>query len=558
MRPIERAAGIIVWLGLTATSSCTTRPAGEPTGTSSSTSSTSASAATTSNQAGARPVEWLAIAPRSYLDELEPLVALRGATMGTATMAVEDALAKVEPGRPREGALRDAIADYRKKNPTLRFVVLVGVPGSSPAAVPAFVVHRRYDFPGALNDFPSDHGYELAGGTPALAVGRLPARTEADVSAMVRKLVAYEAPGHGGAWQKRINVIGGPGNFGAFADGLIEAQATALLDGLLSYDLDVGVMFAKEGSPFMYRPDRMGQKIVDDMNAGSLFTVYAGHGLETALDSIRYRQKRYWIGTASDFARVDVPRGNPLFVSLTCSTGAFALADDKHSLAEDLVLNEHGPIATFASSAESHPYPNILYAEALLEAFFQDHAATIGEGIVKAKAAMVDKSMALARFVVEGDHDALKSDHLDLYNLFGDPATRLRYAGTAKVVARVAKTQPSAEVTVDVDAPATAGAKDNGRYVLTVETERAAIKPGIVSSYDLDAMGADEAFDAMVKNQALANDKVLSKAEGTLDGGKATVKLKAPDAAGKYYIKVIVSRDGEDPTIAHATLEVVN
>ena len=50
------------------------------------------------------------------------------------------------------------------------------------------------------------------------------------------------------------------------------------------YDFDVSVTFAKPGSPWAYALDRMTSKIAADISAGSLVTVYTGHGYARELE----------------------------------------------------------------------------------------------------------------------------------------------------------------------------------------------------------------------------------------------------------------------------------
>jgi hypothetical protein len=429
----------------------------------------------------------------------------------------------------------------------LRFVLLAGDPLGSPA-LPAFggkLGEWAYEWQGS--PYLSDHPYAAFDSRP-LAVGRLPARTEADLTAMVSKIVHYEAA-PAGAWQRRVMVVGSPANFGPVADTFIEWQATTLLDQLLPYDYDVNVLFAKADSPYAYRFDRFGEKIIGDINAGALLAVYAGHGNPESFDDTYWRGYRFPIGTVTDLAALDAAKGAPVFISLTCHTGTFG--GERRSIGETLALNTNGPVAVFASSQVSHPYPNFLFAEALLENLLEKPAPTLGDAVVAAKLALPSRRILAAELLDPGDHEATKDEHLRLYNLLGDPATRLRYPRKASVELSAARVTPGGKVRI------TASATDfaEGDALITMETERREVKPGLVPLDLSETAPLEATFAAMAKNHAIATDKVVSKSELRMASGRAVAELDAPSKPGRYVVKVLLS-NGRDVATAHARFDV--
>lgn len=488
--------------------------------------------------------DYLVIAPRSAADELAPLVELRRRQgHDVLVSAIED----IAPAGPSSDAIRAAIAAVADApGSKLRFVLLAGHPLGAPA-LPTFT-HRQGDWAMGWGDvtFSSDHDYALFE-RHHLAVGRLPARTDGELAAMVDKLVRYEL-GPPGAWQKRVMVVGGPADFGPVADALIEWQATTLLDQVLPYDYDVNVLFAKPDSPYAYRFDKLGQKIVDDMNQGALLAVYAGHGNPESFDTVYFRGYRFPIGTMYDLEDVDVRAGAPFFISLTCHTGAFGRA--RRSLGETLAANPNGPVAVFGSSEVSHPYPNFLYAETLLENLLEKRASTLGEAIVMAKRAMPEKRILAAELLDFADHDAIKEEHLALYNLLGDPATRLRYPAHATTTLDSALVPPNARVTGN----ARAAELGDGEATITIETERSALR-GELETISRDSGPIFQAFETMVKNYAIAADKVVARRIVPMKAGLAPIELEAPSTPGRYVVKVLLSGTGGVAS-THARFEV--
>lgn len=486
------------------------------------------------------PADYLVLAPRDYLDELAPLLELRRKQgHSVQATAVEDIYKARSKGEPNAEALRDAIVELSGSAtpPKLKYVVLAGDPLKGPSTIPSFF--------GSIGDWRpagfdakqhrTDHGYAMFD-TLHLAVGRLPARNEAEMTAMVHKIVAYEDPAAAGVWQRKVLVFGGPADFGPVADGLLESQATALLDEYLPYSFDVGVIFAKADSPYVYRYDQLGTKIISEINRGSLLAVYAGHGLEDSFDRAKYRGQRYMIGTTREIETLAIGTGAPIFVALTCLTGDYGRDNGKRSIAETMIQNEKGPIAVFAASDISHPYVNLLYAQALMDSFILKRAATVGEGIVGAKDSMPHRSIALASFFVPGDHDKIKAEHLTMFNLFGDPATHVRLPFEVKVQPREAVVGPGAKVHVTVQSKDIAEAPVD----LTVETERTTVKAGLVPSAEIESMPIDKAFATMASNWDIASDKVLAKAQGRFVAGGSELEIQAPTAPGVYYIKALV------------------
>jgi hypothetical protein len=172
----------------------------------------------------------------------------------------------------------------------------------------------------------------------------------------------------------------------------------------------------------------------------------------------------------------------------------------------------------------------------------------MGEGIVEIKEAMREASIGVAELLIDVDVDALKKEHQGLYNLFGDPATRLRYADGATVTAQ----KQGAQVAVDVQAP---GVADGAKVVVTLETSRTVVAHGVATRADLDRMPPDAALARIADDNRIANDKVLARAEAALAGGRAHATLPAPAAAGDYFVKAL-AEGGAGAAAGHATLHV--
>ncbi len=163
----------------------------------------------------------------------------------------------------------------------------------------------------ANEEFPSDRPYAFASKTRRISVGRLPARASKELRDYVQKLIAYETPRGAGAWRQRLVVTTGRANFGALADGAIEAVATEMLDEKISYDFHVRFTLAKFGSPYVGRLDQRHTRWRTDMESGALIAAYAGHGSAYGFDDEHFRDRHHFIGTKNDADLLDIQRGNP-------------------------------------------------------------------------------------------------------------------------------------------------------------------------------------------------------------------------------------------------------
>ena len=517
---------------------------------------------------GWRSVEWVAVAPRDLLPALEPLAHLRR-SQGTSTLVLDAGAvyARYGHGEASAEAIRAALTDVAASAPRLRWVLLAGdveeqgkprVGGWVP--VPTFYRDKvTYRGVRRVATYPTDEPYAQPGpgSERRLAVGRIPARTAGELAGVVRKIVTYEVSAGEGTWRRRLAVFAGPANFGAVQDAIIEATATHLLDTRVPYDFDLKFLFAKLESPYAYPFDQLGQRVVHDLEEGALFAAYIGHGLYDSFDSVYFRGNAYPIGRRTELDRVRIGPGKPFFLSFTCDTGGFDRPDGARSIAESLVMNPEGPVAVFASSRESHPYPNALYAQAFIQRFLERRPRTIGEGISEVKARLRGQRMLLAEVMVHADVEALKQEHLGLYNLLGDPATRLQYPGQVRVTMPGTgwggggiPPQSALEVTV-----ASQHVRD-GAAIVTVETERRTIRGELVPPGRLKAMTrTQDVFAAMAENHRLASDKVVSRTAIAVRDGMARLTLAAPDAPGRYVVKVLVQGEGRVEA-GHVKVEV--
>ncbi|HEY3821530.1 MAG TPA: C25 family cysteine peptidase [Polyangiaceae bacterium] len=518
-----------------------------------------------------RRADEVVLAPHRFVASLAPLVERRQAQGHVvALLETEPLYTRFSRGAPDARALQTAVRSLAAHAPeTLRYVFLVGDDDELPTFYLRKVPYehhskKEHDNPHAISraehaTYPSDEPYSSRGegspGAARLAVGRLPARSPDEVDAFVGKLVAYETRSLADGdqtWRRRVTIFAGDPYLGEMGNNVVKTVAEGILDEDMSYDYDLRLTFAKDDSPYAYGFDRIERKLVSDLDDGALVAAYVGHGAVTRFAPASFRGQDYEVGTADDAASLRIAAGKPIFFSIACDTGAFDRPGGLPSLAERMILNPDGPIAVFASSRESHPYPNALYGQQIIRHFVNEHPATVGEGILAIKDGMVHDSLPVAELLLGDEVDLLKAEHVGLYNLFGDPATRMRYADALSVTvpADAAGVAGGASFTVDVAAPTVA----EGTVRVTLETRRRTLKGAIVRPESMSRMSAPDAFAAMAGNNATANDKVVVSQTGDMHAGRARMTLRAPPEAGDYVVKAFAS--GAEAAAGHATLHV--
>lgn len=529
-------------------------------------------------------VDYVAIGPRVLLTAIEPLLAHREKLgLRVKRLALEDV---VPASEATEDATSPILAAMRliasESGPRLRFVLLVGdAPGynetdSERRSVPTFYRRKiqywdddpfereRTDFLDAREkrrirfadtEYATDWPYALAHidapGQPTfaakarpkpLAVGRVPARVPEEAAAFARKVIQYETAKSEGMWRRSMTIFTGPANFGPLADLMIENTMTRTLDDKVPYDWDVDVIFPKLGSPWAYPFPDLQEKLVSRLDAGALIAGYVGHGAPTHFDDVHYNYNYYQLGSTWDLERLRIGDGKPFFLALTCSNGFFDLRERMQSVAEVLVLNPGGAIATFAASRVSHPYPNALYGDALVKTFISEHAPTIGEGVVIAKERMRDGELPLVPLLFDSNPEDLAEEHVGLYNLFGDPATILQYPSSARIKLDPEQISylPNAAVNLTVEANGITA----GKAFLTIETKRSMIRTKVPSAFLLQQMPEQEMWKTIRDTYEAVSNKVVLRAEGAIIDGSARFSIRFPAIEGEYVAKVFATGNG--------------
>jgi len=415
---------------------------------------------------------WTAVPP--------PLVAEAADTLVVSPAPLVTALQPWIVHRTRQGhrvqlvvaaASREAIrATIRQiaRQGRLRHVLLVGDAGSSDGEhaaaagdcrLPAGLVPAKVNVAwGSEPEIATDNWYADLDDDqlPDVAIGRLCVDSPEELQIQVRKILLYEKYPGPGLWQRQINLVAGIGSFGAVTDTVLEMATKKFLTGGIPAAYQTTMTYASWQSPYCPDPRRFREATLFRLNEGCLFWIYIGHGQQRFLAPVRVPGAAFPILDVDDAARLNASSGPPIAILLACYTGAFDQAED--CLAEALLRAEGGPVAAICGSRVTMPYGMAVMSDALLDEYFVQRRATLGELLLAAKRRMVtdapDNSRRqlldalAAAFSPSGDQlSAERLEHVALFNLLGDPLLRLPHARPIEIrVADVARSGQSLTV----------------------------------------------------------------------------------------------------------------
>lgn len=345
--------------------------------------------------------------------------------------------------------IRERIRDSAKSG-KLRNVLLIGdapTKGSDAATqalrtptfrIPSKVTH----YFGAPAELDTDNPYADLDddGVPELAIGRLTAHSEQELRSIVKKILAYEDSHDFGPWRARINFVAGEGGYTTVVDSAAEYAARRSIGWDLPKSYRPTLTDALWYSPCCPDPHRFHDCCLERLNEGCLFWVFMGHGSPQSLQWAQFPNGTTPILRCEDCAQLHAS-APPIALLMCCYTGDFA--DTQDCLAEDLLRAPGGPVAVFSGSSETLPYGMAAMAHCAIYEYFEKRPDTLGQWLLNAKRdtmagydrpiwSLADAAtLTMAPTGIRPKEERL--DHLQLFNLLGDPTMPLYHPRDMKL-----------------------------------------------------------------------------------------------------------------------------
>ncbi|MBU6236334.1 MAG: hypothetical protein KGQ51_00815 [Planctomycetes bacterium] len=400
-------------------------------------------------------------------------------------------------------------------------------------------------------------------GCPDLAVGRLPAKTPAELERMLERSILYESVAPG-PWNDTVHVTAGVGGFGVLADAAIETVTRRFLTEGVPDHFRLQMTYASCTSTYCPSPLKLRDSYIERINGGGLFWVYIGHGSVTHLDYMQAGNAWLPIGEADDAGRFRIRSRPPIAIMLACYTGAYDANVD--SFSERLLAQESGPVAVIAGSRVTMPYGLSQLASEMINGCFRDRIPTLGAIVLQAKqkiwiddevtdpqssdtesqqnSSRIDIRQRYRRIVTDmatalnpGNHDLLaeRREHVRLMNLLGDPLLKLPYPDIIEIEA--AETlEPGSTVPIRGTTPI------GGRLIVELALVRDRLPEGVVplSNYD----GSPAQLEQMQTTYDTANDLRVARFEQVVAPGEFEMQVAVPDdLKGRCVISAYVYGD---------------
>lgn len=473
------------------------------------------------------PVRWVVVAAPAFRDAVEPLCAHRRAQgFDVVALRTTDVLSADEvrgdDGRKLAERVRRLCAEH--KGPSC--VLLVGaVEAGRLAEAEQKVVPALRGSVSRMKGQPTDNGYGSIDGTllPAVAVGRLPARSVTEAEQMVAKTLAHEADRKPGPWRRRLTVLAGVPAFNPFVDALLERMALARFDHIAPC-WSGRCVYHNEHSRFCVPDGVLRERSLDLVRQGQALTLYLGHS----------DARGFYAGGArfldrDDWATLETPVGPGIFVTFGC-LGCQLSGRGGEGYGIAAVRNPKGPAAVIGAHGVCYASMVQLAADGLFGGLctgkvpprLGDVWLAVQKGIAQGK---IDPVTYRVLDAVDGDgrvpQAVQRREHLEMFVLLGDPALSLPAMPDDLKLMCVAEAAAGGVLDVQGEAPARL---EGGKVRLTLE------RPASSTPLDLQPLPQEgrERARVMLANHETANRFVLAEVEADVRQGQFAVKVDLP------------------------------
>lgn len=321
-------------------------------------------------------------------DSIKPLLDLR-AEKGIPVVSYSFS----SSSNPSASDVKDVIAGVYASHPELEYVLLVGD-----------IDHLPW-----YANWPGDYWYGCVAGSdlyPELAVGRISANDDSEVSQQVNKILEYEKNPPAGDWFRRVLLIAhaqeAPGKY----QGCKETIRGTNYAYPFAFETAYGALSSKGGD------EAANAHVKEAIDSGMGIVNYRGHGDRTYWGpDWNYLGEEY--GTADAHA-LNNGGATPIFFSIACYNAALDYSGE--SLAEAFVKDDGSAVAFLGATRPSYTIENHDFDRYLFDAIGNEDIRDLGWVLNDANVELIAKYGAAS----------YAAENVKMYLLLGDPALEVR------------------------------------------------------------------------------------------------------------------------------------
>ncbi len=487
----------------------------------------------TSSAAAAEP-QWILVTAPAFRKTIEPLCQHRkDQGFNVVIVQTTDVLSREDIRAGRGNKLCEHLRKLCHNHHGPSYVLLAGALPSEQLSDP-----ENTSLPalsgtiGRMKGQPTDNGYGCLdeGRLPVAAVGRFPARNEAEARGMVAKTLEYERTAQPGQWRRRLIILAGIPAYNPLVDRAVEGLALARL-ARLSPMWSGRAIYSNPQSRFCLPDDLLHQRALQYVQDGEAFTLYLGHSNAEGLygGRARYLDRDDWL-------QLKIKQGKGVFFTFGCC-GCQLKGEDGEGYGLAAIRNPNGPVAVAGSHGICFAAMVQLAADGLFESTFAGAPPQrLGESWSALKNGLANGKIDDLTFrlldAVDGDKTipqaTQRQEHLEMFVLLGDPALRLPLMPDDVELRTERSIAAGEKLAVSGKVPARLA---EAHLRLTLE------RPVNSAPEELEAMPRSshlrsEEFQArqrvMLANHERANRFVLAASEGTVKDGRFQATLDVP------------------------------
>ncbi len=268
---------------------------------------------------------------------------------------------------------------------------------------------------------------------PDIPVGRLPVRTKEQLQLLITKIINFEnrMPTLD---DLRLPIYTGSADFQPILDSMVTQFLLDTLNRNGAKWLRPWIIAGNQTHVLSGWPEDQAVTFSKELKKGGIMATFMGHGSIGSFFGMEFNGKNfsYTANQATGIFAEGQP--SPPAVIIACNCGNFT--SSQNCLAESLLFMPAGPVATIGATTVSHPMTNYFAGVCLLRKPGQSNPSNkrlgtlwldVQKEAIKTRDIVMEALLLNIETSIEKrvDSQKVRRDHILLYALLGDPATKL-------------------------------------------------------------------------------------------------------------------------------------